>query len=95
MTENAGNPDDSAMADWERFRDEVACRVGARPLPWPVKVEIWEQEVAESEATFCRVLKRCGMETRESESEEHSFLLGEMPEEQSAACRSDDASTPR
>ncbi len=49
-----------ADADWERLREEVARRINAQSLPWEVKVEIWEEEMAESEATFAKVLKRCG-----------------------------------
>lgn len=45
---------------WERHRDEVALRINAQPHRWEVKVEIWEEEMAESETTFARVLKRCG-----------------------------------
>ena len=43
-----------------RIREEVARRINAQPLPWEVKVEVWEEEMAESETTFAKVLKRCG-----------------------------------
>lgn len=45
---------------WERLREEVARRINAQPLPWEVKVEVWEEEMAESETTFAKVLKLCG-----------------------------------
>ena len=45
---------------WARLREVVARRINAHPLPWEVKVEVWEEEMSESETTFVRVLKRCG-----------------------------------
>ena len=49
-----------ADAGWARLREEVARRINAQVLPWEVKVEIWEEEMAESETTFARVLQGCG-----------------------------------
>ena len=49
-----------AESDWARIREEVARRINAQPLPWEVKVEVWEEEMAESETTFAKVLRRCG-----------------------------------
>jgi hypothetical protein len=45
---------------WARLREVVARRINAQPLPWEVKVEVWAEEMAESETTFARVLKLCG-----------------------------------
>ena len=45
---------------WARIREEVARRINAQPLPWDVMVEVWQEEMAESETTFAKVLKRCG-----------------------------------
>ena len=45
---------------WARLREEVARHINAQPLPWEVKVEVWEEEMSESETTFAKVLKRCG-----------------------------------
>lgn len=45
---------------WARLREEVARRINAQPLPWRVKVEVWEEEMVESETTFAKVLRRCG-----------------------------------
>ena len=49
-----------ADADLARLREVVARRINAQPLPWEAKVELWEEERAESETTFVKVLKRCG-----------------------------------
>ena len=49
-----------ADADLARLREEAARRISAQPLPWEAKVELWEEERAESETTFARVLRRCG-----------------------------------
>lgn len=57
MKEGGNARDD---AGWARLREVVARRINAQPLPWDVKVEVWEEEMAESETTFAKVLKLCG-----------------------------------
>lgn len=37
-----------ADADLARLREEAARRISAQPLPWEAKVELWEEERAES-----------------------------------------------
>ena len=65
----------------ERDRQQhVALRIMALPLRWDVKIEIWQEELAQSETTFCLVLKRHGVDVPEYEPADDSFLLGEMPE---------------
>ena len=44
----------------QRHQDEVAFRINALLLPWDVKVEIWQEELAQSETTLWLVLGRCG-----------------------------------
>jgi hypothetical protein len=31
---------------WARLREEVARHINAQPLPWEVKVEVWEEEMS-------------------------------------------------
>ena len=57
--------DPQAEKDWHRHKDEVALRINALLLPWDVKVEIWQEELAQSETTFCLVLKRHGVDVPE------------------------------
>ena len=57
MKEGGNTQADASRA---RLREEVARRINAQDLPWEVKVEIWEEEMAESETTFAKVLNRCG-----------------------------------
>ena len=52
---------------WARLREVVARRIDAQHLPWEVMVEVWEEEMAESETTFARVLKRCGASVPEDD----------------------------
>ncbi len=60
MSEFFGNLAPQAEKDRQRHQVEVALRINALLLPWDVKVEIWQEELAQSETTFCRVLERCG-----------------------------------
>ena len=80
MSEFFGDLAPQAEKDRQQHQDEVALRIIALPLPWDVKLEIWQEELAQSETTFCRVLNRCGIDVPEYEPADDSFLLGEMPE---------------
>ncbi len=80
MSELFDKLDPQAEKDRQRHQDEVALRINALPLPWDVKVEIWQEELAQSEATFCRVLNRFGIDVAVYEPADDSFLLGEMLE---------------
>ena len=65
MSEFFDKLDPQAEKDRQRHQDEVALRINALPLPWDVKVEIWQEELALSETTFCLVLKRHGVDVPE------------------------------
>ena len=80
MSEFFDKLDPQAEKDWHRHQDEVALRINALLLPWDVKVEIWQEELAQSETTFCLVLERCLIDVAGYEPADDSFLLGEMPE---------------
>ena len=58
MKEGGNTQADAVSA---RLREEVARRVNAQVLPWEMRVEIWEEEMCESETTFAKALKRCGV----------------------------------
>ena len=47
--------------------------------PQAEKDRIWQEELAQSETTFCRVLNRYGIDVAVYEPADDSFLLGEMP----------------
>jgi hypothetical protein len=57
-----GKLDAQAVADRRRVQEATARRIDAEALPWSEKATRWTAETGQSEATFWRVLKRCGEE---------------------------------
>jgi hypothetical protein len=55
-----GKLDPQAAADRRRTQVEIARCIKSEPLTWFQKVKRWKEETGQSEATFRRVLRRCG-----------------------------------